>query len=122
MSWPFPGSNYGIADLVAEYMQCPSRFTPENVSQYNRQGFRLGSCLRLMCVIILGRRVTSVTNRTAGFKLANGMDAGYRALAGFFYQILASAAHAFQALTPSNLSGTHVEVGFALERLGQDAD
>jgi len=56
--------------------------------------------------------------------MPSGLDAGYRALAGFFYQILASAAHAFQALTPSIANGTQaeVEVEFALERHGQDAD
>jgi len=49
-------------------------------------------------------------------------DAGYRALAGFFYQILASAAHGFQALSPpSCLNATQVEVSFALEQYGQDA-
>lgn len=51
--------------------------------------------------------------------MADQTDSGVRALAGFFYQILASGAHGFQLLTGPSNNGT--DVAFALEQYGQDA-
>lgn len=48
-------------------------------------------------------------------------DGGRRALAGFFYQLLASAAHGLRVLGTPSAGNETCDVQFALEQLGQDA-